>query len=121
MSSTMKILYIDDEAINVSLFNINFKRNYNVLAGYSGFEGLEILENHPDIKVIISDMKMPGMNGIQFVNKAKEKYPDKRFFILTGFEITAEIQEALDKKLVEQYFRKPFNMKEIEKAINKQG
>jgi len=118
MSDKIKILYVDDEDINVMLFKINFSKDYEVLTGYSGFEGLELLEKHPDIKIIISDMKMPKMNGIEFIQKAKEKFPDKKFYILTGFEITEEIQSALDSGLIQEYFQKPFNMQEIQTAIN---
>jgi two-component system response regulator (stage 0 sporulation protein F) len=83
----------------------------------SGNAGLEIIRNEPDVSVIISDMKMPGMNGIEFIQKAKELSPNIICFILTGFDITDEILFALQKELIHQYFRKPFNMKEVEKAI----
>ena len=118
MSEKIKIVYIDDEEMNATLFRINFSRKYDVYTGCSGFDGLKILESHPDTKVIISDMKMPEMNGIEFIKKAKALYPDKKFYILTGFEITEEIQNALVAGLINKYFRKPFNQEEIETAIN---
>ena len=62
-------------------------------------------------------MKMPGMNGIEFIKKAKESFPDIVFFILTGYEITEEITLALEEKLIHKYFKKPFLMKEMETAI----
>jgi len=120
MSDKIKILYIDDEEINVQLFQIIFSKNYEVLTGYSGFEGIEILAEHIDTAVVISDLKMPVMNGLEFIKKAKEKYPNKKYYILSGFEITAEIKEALDSGLIHKYFGKPFNLQEIERAINKQ-
>ncbi len=120
MSEKIKIIYVDDEEINVMLFNINFSVNFEVYTGYSGFEGLKLLDEHPDTKVVISDMKMPEMNGIEFIQAAKEKYPEKKFYILTGFEITDEIQSALNSGLIQKYFRKPFDMQEVEKAINEQ-
>jgi response regulator RpfG family c-di-GMP phosphodiesterase len=118
MSEKIKLIYVDDEEVNVILFKINFSRNYEVHTGYNGFQGLELLEKYPVVKVIISDMNMPVMNGIEFIKKAKEKYPEKKFYILTGFEITDEIQNALKSGLIHKYFRKPFNLQEIEKAIN---
>ena len=62
-------------------------------------------------------MKMPGMNGIEFIRTAKHDFPDTSFFILTGYDITDEILEALNGKLISKYFRKPFNLEEIEAAI----
>jgi len=58
------------------------------------------------------------MNGIEFIKKAKEKFPDKKFFILTGFEITEEILNALETGLILRYFSKPFNLNEIDSAIS---
>ncbi len=118
MNKKIKIIYVDDEEVNVMLFEINFSVNFEVYSGCSGFQGLVLLDKHPDVKVIISDMKMPEMNGIEFIKIAKEKYPEKKFYILTGFEITEEIQNALKLGLIQKYFRKPFNMQEIENAIN---
>jgi len=118
MNESGKILYIDDEVINVKLFTYNFSKKYDLVTGFCGKEGLDCLEKYPDIKVVISDMRMPGMSGIEFVTKAREKYNDKSYFILTGYDVTTEIREALDSRLIERYLRKPFNVFEIETAIN---
>ncbi|WP_319500415.1 response regulator [uncultured Draconibacterium sp.] len=117
MDTKPKVLYVDDEPINLQLFEINFSKKYEVYIAPNGSGGLDILDKHPDISVIISDMKMPGMNGIEFIEKAKEKFPNKRYYILTGFEITPEINSALETGLILQYFRKPFNSKKIEAVI----
>ncbi len=117
MANNITILYVDDEPINLQIFEINFKKKYNVYTAISGEEGLEILKSYAEILVVISDMKMPEMNGLEFITKAKKKYPNIVFFILTGFDITNEISIALQNKLIDKYFRKPFNMREIEKSI----
>ena len=113
-----KILYIDDEIINLQLFEYNFSGSYEVITGNSGALGLKLLEKHPDIKVVISDMKMPIMNGLEFINRAKLKFKEKIYFILTGYDITEEIEMAITSRLIMKYFRKPFNISEIQKAIN---
>jgi response regulator RpfG family c-di-GMP phosphodiesterase len=117
MSEKTTLLYVDDEPINLLLFEINFKHNYNVIIAGSGIEGLEKLQSNPDIMVVVSDMKMPGMNGIEFIKAANEKFPHILYFIYTGYDITKEIADALDEKLIIKYFSKPFNMKEIDKSI----
>jgi len=111
------ILYIDDEPINLMLFENIFKRKYQVVTAMSGFAGLEILAARPDINVVICDMKMPLMDGLQFVRKAHFNHPNISFFILTGYEITPDLETALSSGLISNYFQKPFNMEEIEKAI----
>lgn len=117
MDEKITILYVDDESVNLKLFEINFKKKFNVLTAESGAEGLEQLKVNPHTIVVISDMKMPGMNGIDFIRLAKKDFPHIRFFILTGFDITEEIADALNERLIHKYFRKPFNMKEIEDSI----
>jgi response regulator RpfG family c-di-GMP phosphodiesterase len=117
MENKPKILYVDDERINLLLFEVNFKKDYEVLIAYNGPEGLKKLNANPDTELIISDMKMPGMSGVEFIRKAKEQYPNKKYYILTGFEITEEISEALDTELILQYFSKPFDIKRMHKII----
>ncbi len=112
------ILYVDDEPINLMLFRQWFSSKYDVLTAESGIQGLEILQQKPGVKVIISDMRMPGMNGLEFIRKARESYPLVVFYILTGFDITREIQESLENGLISGYFQKPFNMKEIDRDIS---
>lgn len=113
-----KILYVDDESLNLQLFELNFNNKYDVVTANDGYHGLDVLEENAEAEIVISDMKMPGMNGVEFINKAKAKYPNKKFFILTGFDITEEISEAIESGLVLKYFRKPFNIAEIDAAIN---
>jgi len=119
MKNRRTILYVDDEEINLMLFEINFKEKYHVIGTDSPEKGLQILKDNPEISVVISDMRMPVMNGIQFIKKAKKKFPKICYFILTGYDITDEIAEALNNKLINFYFKKPFNMKEIDASIEK--
>lgn len=118
MSNKIKILYVDDEVLNLTLFEINFKKYFDVICAENGYQGLERLEANPETLIVVSDMKMPKMTGIEFIQKAKEKFPDKKFFILTGFEITEEINHALETGLIIKYFKKPFDIKEIHSSIN---
>ena len=117
ISDKHTLLYVDDEPINRQLFAISFKKKFKVLTADSGNEGLGILENNSDVTIVISDMKMPEMNGIEFIQRARDKYQNIAFFILTGFDIDDEISKALKNGLIYKYFRKPFNIKEIESSI----
>jgi two-component system, response regulator, stage 0 sporulation protein F len=117
MSNRLKLIYVDDEEMNRQLFRLLFEKKYEVITAESGVIALTLLENHQDTVAVVSDMKMPAMSGIEFIQKAKKKFPYIKFFILTGYDITAEIQEALKTNLILNKFRKPFNFNEIDHAI----
>ena len=113
------ILYVDDEEANLFVFKKMFELKYNVLTAHSGKEGLEQLQDHSaDIIVVISDMRMPLMNGVEFIRKAKSSFTNIAYFILTGFDFNDEIEEALNSHLIQKFFTKPFEMAEIEGAIS---
>jgi two-component system, response regulator, stage 0 sporulation protein F len=117
MTGMIKILYVDDEPINLILFDRIFGKKYAIRAADSGMKGLEILNEDRDVKIVISDMRMPHMNGLQFISKARESHPDLIYFILTGYEISKEITDALEQKIIDRYFQKPFKLEEISGAI----
>ncbi len=114
-----KVLYVDDERVNLMLFEAYLGKKYTVLIAENGTTGLDMLLNNGNIQVVISDMKMPRMNGIEFIKRARGIAPGIDFYILTGFEITEEIQEALDTGLIKKYFRKPFDMNAISSEIDR--
>lgn len=118
----IKILYVDDEEINLEVFNAVFKRNFSVYTALSGQSGLDILNNNSEIRIVISDMRMPEMNGVEFITQARQTFDHIIYFILTGYEVDDEISSAVDNKIVDKYFKKPFKrselLSEIKKAIS---
>jgi len=121
MSDKAKVLYIDDEYINTMLFEINFKKYFDVVTASSGYEGLNMLFEHSDIGFVITDMKMPEMNGMEFITQAKREFPDIKYFILTGFDISEEMSRALKDGVICKYLRKPFDLQQIMESIAEAG
>tara|TARA_R110002050_G_scaffold297339_1_gene458588 strand:+ start:8044 stop:8412 length:369 start_codon:yes stop_codon:yes gene_type:complete len=119
MTGKDTIVYIDDEELNVQLFELLMAKKFNVLTGLSGAEGLNIVNENPLVKIVLSDLKMPGMNGLDFIKEAKTKFPDLLYFIFTGYDITSEINQLIEEGVLTGYFRKPFNIKEIELVLSK--
>ena len=115
----MKVLYVDDEEINLMLFEAILETKYEVITALDGLLALEALEKNPDINIVFSDMKMPKMNGLQFITAAKEKYASIPYYLLTGFDISEEIQEYIDNGDIVDCLRKPFEMERIIKEIEK--
>lgn len=117
MSDKAKVLYIDDEPINTMLFEINFKKYFDVITALSGYDGLNLLFENHGIGIVISDMKMPGMNGMEFITQARRDFPDIKYFILTGFDITEEMNNALKNGVICKYLRKPFDLQQILESV----
>ncbi len=117
MSSNRSILYVDDEEDNLTVFKSTFRREYTIHTAISGAEGMEILKNN-DIQLIITDQRMPGMTGIQFLESVIPDYPDCIRMILTGFSDVEAIIEAINKGRVYRYITKPWNKDELRLTIN---
>ena len=115
----LKILYVDDEFINRKLFEISLKNRYNVLTAENGIDGLQVVEKNQDIKVVISDMKMPLMNGLEFLRKLNDIYPNISCFILTGYGLTPEIDKAIREEIIFDCLSKPFEIEQIDKKIQR--
>ncbi len=115
-----KILYIDDEFLNLELFRINLKREYEVITAESPVKALEIIRNEK-IDVIITDYKMPQMNGMELIRKVKNEIrPGAVCMILSGY---LEGDVETDQSLVYKYIMKPYKKQQmidyIESAFSK--
>lgn len=113
-----KVLYIDDERTNLIILKKMIGKSFDVLIAESGKEGLEILADNPDIQLVITDLSMPQMSGIEFIKEAQNRFANKKYFIYSGFDSSAEIQDLINDKLVCGYFQKPGNFKLIEKTLS---
>ena len=116
--SNITILYLDDEEVNLFIFKANFKNKFNVITSDDPRKALEELKQHKDeIIVVISDMRMPVMNGLEFIEKARKIHDNIFYYILTGFDYNEEIEKALKENLIHKFFSKPFDAKEIESEV----
>jgi len=68
-----RILYVDDETINLELLQLTFMEKFDVITAESAEEGLSLLALNPDIHVIISDLRMPVMNGLDAIKTLRNK------------------------------------------------
>lgn len=103
------MLYVDDEAINLELLQLTFKNELDVLTALSAREGLDILAQNTDIHVIISDLKMPEMNGLEFIKEVKRRDDTKVCMLLTAYLESEIMLEGFNKELIFRYLMKPWN------------
>jgi YesN/AraC family two-component response regulator len=112
----ISVLYVDDEIINLELFRLTYKSEFCVVKALSGHEALDILENQI-IDVIVTDLKMPEMDGIELIYRIKEKYPTKKCILLTGYFDMGLAEHPNIKEIVHSYLSKPFKKEELKKII----
>ena len=112
-----RILYVDDEVINLELLQLTYINEFEVLVADSAKEGLSVLNQHPDIHVIISDLKMPEMNGLDFIKEVKQKYPAKVCMLLTGYMESDVMLEGFNKELIFRYLMKPWSKDHLQETI----
>ena len=102
-------LCVDDEqSILNAIKRLVRKENYRLLTANSGQDGLKMLAEN-DVQIVISDQRMPGMNGTEFLKQVKELYPDVLRIILTGYTEVDSITEAINEGSVYKFFLKPWN------------
>ena len=112
-----RILYVDDEVINLELLQLTYMNDFEVITAKSAREGLEKLEGNPDIRVVISDLKMPSMNGLDFIKVVKKQDPGKVCMLLTGFMESEVMLEGFNQELIYRYLMKPWEKDHLKETI----
>ena len=109
------ILIVDDEDSILNAFKrILADEDYEVHVANNGSDGLNKLRTaKKPYSLIISDQRMPEMNGVQFFAQAKDIFPDAVRILLTGYADSDSIIEAINKGGVHLYFTKPWHEEEI--------
>jgi len=110
------ILYVDDEVHNLISFNATFRREYRIFTAQTGQEGLDIL-NEKEVHLVLSDQRMPGMTGVDFLEKAFQQFPETIRMIITGFSDIDAVIGAINKGGVNRYITKPWDEREMRITI----
>lgn len=108
-----KILYVDDDKENLHTFRRLFRKQYEVLLAESGEQGLQLLEEHTPIPVIITDQRMPEMTGIEFLEQSIHISPGSIRIIITGFTDVQALIDAINTGRVYRYITKPWDEQEL--------
>ena len=111
------LLLVDDEANIVSALKRLLRRDsYTILTAGSGQEGLEILANN-SVDVIVSDQRMPGMTGVEFLRKAKELCPNSIRMVLSGYSELQSVVAAVNEGAIYKFLMKPWDDVQLREHI----
>jgi DNA-binding NtrC family response regulator len=120
--SSKSILAVDDEYDIVNLIRDSLQRHrFKVCIFTESSAALEHFISHSkDYDIVISDIRMPGMNGYEFVRKAKETNPKVKVILMSAFEINdREFHNMLPDIKVDAFLQKPFSIQKLNDAIEK--
>ena len=113
------ILFVDDEkSVLKSLNRLFFDEDYQIFMADSGKEGLEILKEK-EIHVIVSDQRMPEMQGVDFLIASKEVSPKSIKILLTGYSDLVATQKAINEANIYKYMNKPWQDEEMKLNVAK--
>ena len=113
------ILLVDDEVNNLQLLRRTLRHDYNIMTASNGKEALEIVEHHgKEISLIVSDQKMPEMQGTEFLKQVSDEYPDIIKILLTGHLDVDAIVDSINDCHLYQYIVKPFDPEVLKMTID---
>ena len=118
MPETIRILCVDDE---VNVLNVIRRQlcdlDVEVHSALSAEDGLRFLRRTHPVHVVLSDFRMPGMNGIEFLKTVFRERPAVSRILLSGYADAEAVQEALEQKKLFAFLHKPWKAGELEKII----
>jgi len=119
MERRYSVLIVDDELANLQKLKRTFLDVYDVYEASGGEEALKLLRQQP-VEAIITDQRMPGMSGVEFLRRSLEVSPDSVRIILTGYTEVEDLMDAINKGHVHQYITKPWEPFALKEAVKRE-
>jgi len=111
------LLVVDDEVnIQRALTRLLRAEGYRILCATSAAEGMEILAQH-DVQVIVSDQRMPGISGTEFLSTVKTTHPNTVRILLSGYSDVAAVTDAINRGIVYKFLTKPWDDEDIRTQV----
>ena len=111
-------MYIDDEMNNLMGFKATYRIDYNVFIANNTDEALKALEENPDIRVILSDQRMPDKTGVQFFEEIRGRFPNPVRMLITGYTDVESVIDSINRGNIFRYIKKPWTDFDIKSAID---
>ena len=108
MSKPARLLFVDDEPMVLNTLKVLFRRGYQVFTAGSGAAALEIVAREA-IDVIVSDQRMPGMDGVELLREVKTRSPRTVRILLTGYSDNRAVKQSVNEGEVYRFLTKPWD------------
>ena len=113
-----KILFVDDDVNILDAYKRQLKRQFQVDTARGGEEGLNAIRNSGPYAVVVSDLRMPGMDGNQFLTRVKEAAPESVRIMLTGFADLKTAMDAINRGNIFRLLTKPCAKEVLSEALS---
>lgn len=113
-----KILFVDDDTRILSAMRRRLSDDFNVVTFDRGQAAVDYIEQNNDISVLIADMRMPEMDGLELLRQSEKIRPDLKRIMLTGNSDQKTAVDAINKGRVFRFLRKPCDAVEVKAAVN---
>lgn len=104
---TEKILFVDDEPNVLQSIQRQLRKRFDLVIAEGGIEALRLLKEEGPFAVVVSDMRMPGMNGVELLSRVKDLYPETVRLMLTGNADQETAMEAVNSGQIFRFLTKP--------------
>lgn len=115
-TSAPLVLYVDDERPNRIVFEQSLKHEFRIKTMPDAKSALDFLEQE-DVAVVVSDIRMPEMDGLEFLTIVRDQHPNALRMVITAFSDIDPILRAINDGLVSRYIVKPFEREELQQAL----
>lgn len=112
MDKRYKVLIVDDEEDNLALLYRTLRSKYNITKAHNAIEALEILKTE-QFDCILSDHKMPLMDGVEFLKRTNDLYPKTVRLLVTAYSDVKILIDAINYAKIYRYIKKPYNPDEL--------
>lgn len=113
----MRVLFVDDEPNVLDSIRRQLRKSFDVLTANSGIEALALLKDTGPVAVVVSDMRMPGMNGAELLTRIRDQYPDTVRMILSGQADLGSTIDAINDGRIFRFLTKPCQEDALRSAV----
>ncbi len=117
-ASKPRILFVDDDEQQLKTYRRLMHRDFSIRVASSGREALSRIEQEEPFSVLVSDMQMPGMDGIELLSLAQRLAPDSSRILLTGFPTLERAMQAVNHGQIFRFLSKPCSKGDLKAALN---
>lgn len=117
-SERLSLIYLDDEEINLILFKEMFKRDFDIHTTTNPHEAIDYVRNN-EVDFVLTDQLMPVMTGVEFLRELEgiQVPSNPKKIIISGYTREGEVNEALERKLIDRFVSKPWNYDKLKDLL----